>query len=105
MTFLQAISLLWRPTRYFKRGNLNPPIERPDPNRIAVLEHELLGITPEPGTPAAHAVARSRPVDKDSCPHDYIIEVTELGQARRTGLCEACGAWMVATDEGGWART
>jgi hypothetical protein len=33
-----------------------PTALRADPLRIAVLEYELLGIEPEPGTAAAHAV-------------------------------------------------
>lgn len=80
------------------------PIPRPDPDRIAVLEHELLDITPEPGTPAARAVALSKPVDKETCPHEDVIDITELGQARHTGLCQHCGADMVETDTGEWQR-
>ncbi|MET8571851.1 hypothetical protein [Streptomyces sp. NPDC004783] len=80
------------------------PRERPDPNRIAVLEHDLLGIQPEPGTPAARAVALANPVDQVACPHENVIETTELGQARATGLCGRCGAGMVADDTGAWYR-
>ncbi|MFJ4473281.1 hypothetical protein ACIP2X_38105 [Streptomyces sp. NPDC089424] len=76
--------------------------ERPDPDRIAVLEDELLGITPEPGTRAARAVALAKPVDQTACPHDDVIEVVEMGQVRATGICEHCGARMVATDTGDW---
>jgi hypothetical protein len=88
-----------------RRCTPRPPREgRPDPDRIAVLEHDLLGIQPEPGTPAARAVALVKPIDQDTCPHDDVIEVTGLGQARPTGLCGRCGAGMVATDIGEWQR-
>jgi len=92
--------------RFWKRRSTEqpPPPKRANPDRIAVLESELLGVTPEPGTPAARAVALARPVDQDRCPHDDIIDITELAQARPTGLCQRCGAGMVATDEGDWER-
>jgi hypothetical protein len=80
------------------------PTPRPDLTRIAVLEHDLLGIEPDPGTPAAHAVALAKPVDQDACPHEDVIDVTLLGQARSTGMCQRCGADMVESDEGDWER-
>ncbi|MEV8248126.1 hypothetical protein AB0R01_30785 [Streptomyces rochei] len=91
-------------SRLFGPRRQEQPAQRPDPNRIAVLEHDLLGITPEPGTPAAHAVAKAKPVDQHACPHDDVIELAEMGQARPTGLCERCGAGMVADDHGDWHR-
>lgn len=33
---------------------------RPDPTKIALLEHELLGIDPEPGTSAAARIGAQR---------------------------------------------
>lgn len=80
------------------------PQQRVNPDRIAVLEHDLLGIIPEPGTPAARAVALAKPIDQDACPHEDVIDVTELGMARPTGLCGMCGADMVADDDGEWMR-
>lgn len=90
----------------FRRHRARQPHleERLSPDRIAVLEHELLGVTPEPGTPAARAVALAKPVDQNACPHEDVIETTELGQARVTGLCGRCGAGMVADDAGDWER-
>ncbi|AKZ60743.1 exported protein of unknown function (plasmid) [Streptomyces ambofaciens ATCC 23877] len=96
--------MAWTMHREDELDRPQPVVPRVDLNRIAVLEHELLGITPEPGTPAAHAVARAQPVDPAACPHDDVIDVTEMGQARDMGLCERCGAGMVADDEGGWQR-
>lgn len=91
--------------RLFRRNRPSlPPDEPPDPDRIAVLEHDLLGILPEPGTRAARAVAMAKPVDQDTCSHDDVIEVTEMGQVRSTGLCGRCGADMVENDEGDWER-
>jgi hypothetical protein len=75
-----------------------------NPDRIAVLEHELLGIQPEPGTPAARAVALAKPVDPAQCPHDHVIDVTQIQHTRPIGMCEHCGAEMVGTDEGHWEQ-
>jgi len=85
-----------------RRHVQQPHAPRPNPDRIAVLEHGLLGIQPEPGTPAARAVALAKPVDQAACPHDDVIETAEMGQARPTGLCERCGACLVSTDAGDW---
>lgn len=93
---------LQRLLRAFKRPPRPSPTPRPDPNRIAVLEHDLLGIQPEPGTAAARAVALSKPVDQTACPHDNVIETTGMGEARSTGLCGRCGTALVATDTGEW---
>jgi hypothetical protein len=95
---------LWR--KLLRRPTPEPPQPRPraNPERIAVLEHDLLGITPEPGTPAARSVALAKPVDQNTCPHDDIIETPEFGQVRTTGICRRCGAGMVETDEGDWER-
>lgn len=96
------MTLLKRLLRSWKRPPQPEPVPRSDPDRIAVLEHDLLGIQPEPGTPAARAVALAKPVYQTACPHDDVIETTELGQARPTGMCGRCGAVMVATDTGEW---
>lgn len=100
---------MWRPLRdLFRRSRTPDPAparrERPNPDYIAVLEHDLLGIVPEPGTPAARAVALAKPVDRTTCPHEDVIDVTQLGQARPTGMCQRCGADMVESDEGDWER-
>ena len=95
---------LWRKLRRRSTPEPPPPQPRANPNRIAVLEHDLLGIIPEPGTPAARAVALAKPVDQDACPHDEVIETPEMGQARNIGLCRRCGADMVETDDGYWER-
>ncbi|MFF9787132.1 hypothetical protein [Streptomyces nigrescens] len=79
------------------------PTPPPDRTRIAVLEHQLLGVTPQPGTPEAMAVAQATPVDQAKCPHDRVIETTELGSQRDEGMCERCGVWLVADDDGTWA--
>lgn len=81
-----------------------PTPHRADHARIAVLEHQLLGIQPEPGTPAAVAVAHATPVDQERCPHDDWTEITTWGQARRSAWCVSCGADLVAGDDGVWVR-
>lgn len=96
VSFLSFLSRRWRRTP----APTAPP--RPDLIRTALLEHELLGIEPEPGTPAAHAVALAKPVDVETCPHEDAIETTELGNARPQGMCTRCGTALVADDDGGW---
>lgn len=92
------------PLSFFKRRQPTPVVERSDPDRIAVLEHELLDIDPELGTPQALAVALARFVDPDLCPHANAIETSGLGQARPCGICDRCGVDLVATDDGNWER-
>lgn len=91
---------------FWKRCRPTQPSPAPvaDPVRIAVLEHDLLGIEPKPGTPAAYAVALAKPVDPTTCPHEDVIDVTEVGQARATGMCQCCGGSLVEGDEGDWER-
>ena len=86
------------------RRKQTTPAERPDRRRIAVLESELLGVEPEPGTPEAHAVAMAKPVDQAACPHGAVIETREMGDKRSQGICAACGAQFVESDDGTWGR-
>jgi hypothetical protein len=88
----------------FRRRKPEPPAPRANPTRIAVLEHDLLGIQPEPGTPAAFAVVLTKLVAPDVCPHEGVVETTMLGQARHVGICCRCGADMVEDDAGDWVR-
>lgn len=78
------------------------PLDHTDTSHGAVLEHDLLGIEPEPGTPGAHAVALARPVDQDTCPHEDVTDVVALGQTPSTGMCAGCGTDVVESDEGLW---
>lgn len=89
------------------------PFPRPDQARIALLEYTELGIRPTPGTVAAAVVsahlagerlrkAMAVPVDQAACPHDDVVETTEIGQARETGLCTRCGAHAVQDDASEW---
>lgn len=43
-------------------------------------------------------------VDRNSCPHEDVIDVTGPDQDRPTGVCDTCGAGMVADDDGEWTR-
>ncbi|MEB8342114.1 hypothetical protein [Streptomyces endophyticus] len=91
----------YRKHRHPGRPDTQHP-ERPDLSRIAILEHDLLGIEPEPGTPAAYAAALARPLDQDACPHEDAMDVIPLGQGRSTGMCAGCDIDVVETDEGLW---
>lgn len=88
-------------------------LPRPDYGRIAVLEYDLLGIEPEPGTAAATAVgarlasrrlreAMARPVDRAACPHSNVVDTTRLNDTRSRGMCTRCGAPAVQGDDGSW---
>ncbi|MFF7476624.1 hypothetical protein [Streptomyces sp. NPDC008092] len=95
---------LWRKLLRQRPPEPEPPAPRADADRIAVLEHDLLGVIPEPGTRAARAVALSKPVDQNACPHDEVIETPEFGQPRMLGICRHCGAGMVQNDQREWER-
>ncbi|MFF3492851.1 hypothetical protein ACFYWS_16000 [Streptomyces sp. NPDC002795] len=85
-----------------------PHLELPGLQHVSVLEHDLSGIEPEPGTPAACAAALARPVEQDVCPHEDVMDlmdVTQFGQTRPAGMCTHCGADVVETGEGLWDRS
>lgn len=102
-----------RPAGRRGRGRGVPERARADHMRIAVLEHDLLGIQPTPGTVAAAAVnlrnaarfmqaAMAHPVDPARCPHEEVVETTQVGDARSRGLCTRCGVDAVEDDDGAW---
>lgn len=95
---------LWYRRRRSPHTRDTQRLAHPDLNRIAVLEHDLLGIEPEPGTPAAFAAALGRPLDQDACEHEDAMDVIPLGQGRSTGMCAGCDVDIVETDEGLWDR-
>ncbi|MER6832690.1 hypothetical protein ABT320_01650 [Streptomyces cellulosae] len=82
-----------------RRPPATPEPERANPTRIAVLEHDLLGIPPKPGSAAALAIAMRR---TGTCIDHDPVEMTGFGEARPNGLCTRCGAAMVLDDEGAW---
>lgn len=75
-----------------------PARPRANPTRIAVLEHDLLGIPPEPGTAAALTIALRR---LGSCIEHEPVETTGLGE-QPNAMCTRCGATMVQDDDGTW---
>lgn len=77
------------------------PVSRPRPNRtaIAVMEHDLFGIKPGPGSMAALVVALRR---TGVCVTHHPVDVTRLGDPRPVGLCTGCGRHMVQGDDGEW---
>lgn len=81
-----------------RRQPTAPAPERANPTRIAVLEHDLLGIPPEPGSAAALTIAMRR---TGKCVEHQPVETTGFGEARPNGLCTQCGVVMVL-DEGEW---
>ncbi|MFH9823025.1 hypothetical protein [Streptomyces bobili] len=85
---------IWRS----RRPEPAPARPRANPNRIAVLEHDLLGIPPKPGTAAALTIAMRR---IGTCFEHEPVETTGLGE-KPNALCTRCGAAMVLGDEGDW---
>lgn len=82
-------------------------VGRPDYVRIAVLEHELFGIAPVPGTVAAAAVGaavlsralRSAAPAPDSagCAHEGVVSVQTFEDAVDVGVCVRCGVRVTET--------
>lgn len=77
-----------------------PARPRANPTRIAVLEHDLLGIPPQPGTAAALAIALRR---TGTCLEHDAADVTGFGDARPSAVCVRCGVHLVQGEGGGWA--
>lgn len=75
-------------------------VGRPDYARIAVLEHELFGIAPAPGTVAAamvgtavlaDAMRRAAVPGPAGCAHEEVASVRTFGDGVDIGLCVRCG--------------
>ncbi|MBP8532368.1 hypothetical protein GWI24_04005 [Streptomyces sp. MK37H] len=66
---------------------------------MAVLEHDLLGIKPEPGSPAALAIALRK---TGSCFEHDPIDTSTMADPHPTGQCARCGRLMLQDDEGRW---
>lgn len=81
------------------RAPAAPAPPRANPTRIAVLENDLLGIPPKPGTTAAAIVALRRVAD---CSEHVPVDTTELGDLRPQGMCTRCGKRMVEDEAGQW---
>lgn len=75
-----------------------PAPPRANPTTIAVLEHDLLGIPPQPGTAAALVIGLRR---IGTCLEHEPVETTSLGE-RASALCTRCGAAMLQDDDGEW---
>lgn len=78
-----------------------PTPPRANPTRIAVLEHDLLGIQPEPGTAAAVTIALRKTSD---CIQHRPVEITVLGDPGPIAMCNGCGAHLVQNGEGDWVK-
>ncbi|MEU5442733.1 hypothetical protein [Streptomyces griseofuscus] len=78
---------------------MSEPPPRPDYVRIAVLEHDLLGIQPRPGTAAALIVKMRR---AGTCLAHQPVDTSILGDPAPTGLCGRCGHAMVLGSDGNW---
>lgn len=86
----------------FRRRKPESPAPRANPTRIAVLEHDLLGIQPEPGSVAAVTVALRKAAA--NCMAHQPVETTTFGDPGPIGLCARCGCSMVQDAGGVWIR-
>lgn len=68
----------------WRRRPVPVPAERPDYTAIALLEHEIYGITPEPGTAAAAVLGLRRIASAATPACDYAPDgfIRALGQAQ-----------------------
>jgi hypothetical protein len=79
------------------------PPPRPNYTAIAVMEHDELGIQPEPGTVAAMVIGLRKAVA--NCTAHQPVDTTPFAQAGRSGLCTRCGCDMVQDGDGQWVKT
>ncbi|NIY65774.1 hypothetical protein SMALB_3782 [Streptomyces malaysiensis] len=82
-----------------RRATPDPERPRANPTHIAVLEHDLLGIPPEPGSMAALTIALRKTAD---CIEHRPVDTTAVDDPHPTALCEGCGRHMVQDSEGHW---
>lgn len=71
----------------------------PDPMHIALLEYELLGIEPEPGSAAAARIASTGVSD---CEHPCPVNITTFGDPGPVAICSGCGRHLVHDARGKW---
>lgn len=81
-----------------------PPVlatPRANPTRIAVLEHDLFGVKPNPGTMTAAVLALRR---AGTCSEHKPVDISAVGERPGThGLCTQCGQRVTPGPDGGWA--
>lgn len=77
-----------------------PP--RPNYTAIAVLEHDELGIQPEPGTAAALVIALRK--FAANCTAHEPVETPMFAQPGRVGMCARCGCSMAQDGDGEWIK-
>lgn len=82
-----------------RQAEPQPAAPRPNYTAIAILEHDLLGIPPKPGTAAALTIALRRLGD---CTTHQPVETTTLGQPGCVGMCTRCGKPMIQGEGGAW---
>ncbi|WP_262705535.1 MULTISPECIES: hypothetical protein [Streptomyces] len=87
--------------RLWPRRRPVPAPERPraNPTHVAVLEHDLLGVKPEPGSAAALTIALRR---VGSCFEHDPVDTSTMADPRPTGQCSRCGRHMIQDSEGHW---
>jgi hypothetical protein len=82
-----------------------PPTPHPRPNytAIAVLEHDLFGVQPEPGTAAAVTIALRNALA--NCTAHQPVATTPFAQVGHSGMCARCGCSMRQDGTGEWIKT
>lgn len=72
---------------------------RPNYTRIAVLEHDLCGVQPEPGTMAALTIMLR---SAGTCLRHTPIDTSTVDDPRPVGICQRCGRPMLLDENGAW---
>lgn len=85
--------------RFRRKPKAAEPARRPNPTAIGVMEHDLLGIPPQPGSMAALAIALRR---TGTCLTHQPVDTTGITDPRPVGVCTGCGANMIQDDHGNW---
>lgn len=90
------------PARLEPGETIRPISARPNSVRIAVLEHDLLGVHPRPGTAAALAVGLR---GAGTCLTHQPVADTETVELVSSGVCARCGRALILADSGDWEPT
>lgn len=84
-----------------RRRKTEPNHPRPNYTAIAVMEHDLLGVQPEPGSIAAVTIALRK---IGACVTHQPVETTTLGAPAPVAICTRCGTSLALNEEGDWVK-
>ncbi|MEU9400574.1 hypothetical protein [Streptomyces sp. NPDC048242] len=85
--------------RWPRRRPRTLPPPRANATTIAVLEHELFGIPPKPGTVAAVVIALRH---AGTCATHQPVDMATMDAPQPVARCARCGATLALRDDGEW---